>query len=205
LLALAQVVGASTAETEQVMADEEAREPAAIDPRKPLARLPGETPKAHNALLVYAELGSDRSLEKTRQALGKDSAGYVRTLETWSSQHRWQERVALHDALLAQERQRRITEDYLEDIQEHQERYRHTGRELFAVSRMLLSKIAQAAKDDEMPMNAATLHALVRGFQISAELEAHSLSLDRLLPMLDYADDDDEGTLCSRCNRRRRR
>jgi hypothetical protein len=171
----------------------------------PLDRLPNESAKAHKALLIYADLGSDRSLEKTRQALGKDSAGYVRTLETWSAQHRWQERVMEYDAMLAQERQRRMTEDYLASIAEHRERYRQVGKDLYAVGRGLLVKIARAMENSEYPINNATLNTVVRALTLGAETEAHALSLDRLLPTLDYADDDDEGTLCSRCGGRKRR
>lgn len=57
---------------------------------------PQETPKAAAAFYEYCLLGGDRSLAKLAQKLGKTSA-YTRCLETWSSQHSWQERVHQFD------------------------------------------------------------------------------------------------------------
>ena len=56
-----------------------------------------ETPKAAAAFYEYCLLGHDRSLVKLAYKLGKTSA-YTRCLETWSSQHNWQERVKQYDA-----------------------------------------------------------------------------------------------------------
>jgi len=158
-----------------------------FDSDAPLERLPDESVKANSALLAYASLGPGRSLEKLRQKYGKNAA-YTRQLERWSSQHNWQERIKIYDTEMAREHQRRISEQYLRDLEEHRDRYGQTGKELYVVSRVLLGKLAQAMQDDELPLNTASLHAVVRSLQLSVELEAHSLSLDRLLPMLDVAD-----------------
>lgn len=55
-----------------------------------------ETDKAYHRFSVYLELGAERSLDKTRQELGK-SSGYIRQLETWCSKYDWVERAAAFD------------------------------------------------------------------------------------------------------------
>lgn len=62
-------------------------------PREVWDRLDDESPKAHAAFVQYRDLGTERSIDKTRIKLGKRS-GYARHLETWSSQYRWVERAA---------------------------------------------------------------------------------------------------------------
>lgn len=71
------------------------------DKDNPLGRHPAESSKAHAALNDYAALGPGRSLARLAEATGKNAA-YVRQLERWSSAYAWQERVAAHDAQLAE-------------------------------------------------------------------------------------------------------
>jgi hypothetical protein len=157
----------------------------------PLARLPNESARAHEALLCYAELGPGRSLAKAAQVLGKRGA-YVGQLERWSSQHHWQQRVKAYDAHLARQRQRAAAEAHIREIEDHQERYNKTAKELHAVGRAMLSQVAEALQSKSLPLNVATLNTVLRTFQVAAELEAHTLNLDRLLPLLDYDDDDSQ-------------
>ena len=80
---------------------------------------PEETPKAAAAFYEYCLLGADRSLAKLARKLGRP-AGYARHLETWSSQHSWQDRVRLYDAeqakvqdvIIAEERARILKSRY---------------------------------------------------------------------------------------------
>lgn len=58
---------------------------------------PTESAIAFNAFKTYRDMGASRTLEKTREKLGKVS-GYMRVLEDWSSTHRWVERAADYDA-----------------------------------------------------------------------------------------------------------
>lgn len=67
---------------------------------QPWERREGETPKAFAAFCVYRDMGASRSLDKTRQELGK-SAGYTRVLEDWSSHHNWGRRADLYDEHLS--------------------------------------------------------------------------------------------------------
>lgn len=73
----------------------------------PWERRSDESPKAFHAFATYRDLGPARSLDRARQALGKNAAGYKRLLDEWSSKYAWVERVAAWDAhhdALARER-----------------------------------------------------------------------------------------------------
>jgi hypothetical protein len=61
----------------------------------------GETAKAYNAFRTYMLQGSERSLDKTRQALGMASDSQ---LGNWSSKKvwNWQERVAAYDSYVTE-------------------------------------------------------------------------------------------------------
>lgn len=65
----------------------------------PWDRQPGESDKAFAAFCAYRDLGPDRTHEKTREKLGKNS-GYLRVLEAWSGRFRWMDRAAAFDAEL---------------------------------------------------------------------------------------------------------
>jgi exonuclease VII large subunit len=138
--------------------------------------------------MAYAEMGPGRSLAAVGQKLGKSR----QLLSRWSSQHHWQQRVAAHDAHLARQRQRAAAEAHIREIEAHQERYNKTAKELHAVGRAMLSQVAEALQSKSLPLNVATLNTVLRTFQVAAELEAHTLNLDRLLPLLDYDDDDSQ-------------
>lgn len=73
----------------------------------PWDRRPDETARAHDAFLRYCQLGSSRSLESTRQSLGRVS-GYVRVLEEWSSKYDWVGRARAWDAHRVAESQKGI-------------------------------------------------------------------------------------------------
>lgn len=60
-----------------------------------------DTSKSFEALTIYLQLGSDRSLAKVQKAMGK-KAGYIRQLENWSSDHGWSERARAYDAYQAE-------------------------------------------------------------------------------------------------------
>jgi hypothetical protein len=150
-----------------------------------IERLPNESAKAYAALVIYAEMGTDRSTAKVAQALGKSIA----LMNRWSAQHRWVERARAYDAHLAELAQQRAAEQYLADLEEHRDRYRQTGRDLHTVARALLARLAVLIQQDDFAPSVSNLHAIVRAFEAAGNLEAHSLCLDRLLPMLDIVED----------------
>jgi hypothetical protein len=59
-------------------------------------REPDEAARAFAAWTVYRDLGSDRSLRKAAEMLGK-SEGYVGQLERWSSRFGWVDRARASD------------------------------------------------------------------------------------------------------------
>ncbi|MGD9099372.1 MAG: hypothetical protein PVF45_02750 [Anaerolineae bacterium] len=64
----------------------------------PLARAPGETRKANDALRDYWLMGSGRSLRKLHQTYTKHAPGepptrHLRTLKGWSAKYQWQARI----------------------------------------------------------------------------------------------------------------
>lgn len=64
---------------------------------QPWLHQPDETATAHAAFTVYLALGPSRTHEKTREALGRTKAGYVRVLEKWSAANDWVARAAAFD------------------------------------------------------------------------------------------------------------
>ena len=72
-----------------------------------------ETLRAAAAFAEYRGLGSERSLAKLAQKLGK-SKGYVGHLERWSTRYTWQKRVKEYDQVVidraAEERRKQLNE-----------------------------------------------------------------------------------------------
>ena len=165
------------------------------------ARRAAETGKAYSAFVAYAALGRDRSLEKARHALAKDSPGYLRVLKTWSAQHAWQARVATYDsamfarkAALAAQAELSAYRDALEN---HRARYQKAGLDLYAIASGLLAQCARAIRGQEiqgadgrlytipaMELTPASLRTAMQALAIAADLEAHALRLGELLPAL---------------------
>lgn len=92
------------------------QETEALDPAvwEALARVKGESDKAHTAFLDYIRLGPDRSLRKLHARYRVQSGGKagaetapptkrLNTLANWSSRYQWQKRLAAYK----QERERR--------------------------------------------------------------------------------------------------
>lgn len=74
-----------------------------IDPQ---GRQYREGEEAYQAYLVYRDLGPTRTMKAARLKLGRDSAGYVRIMESWSSKFRWIDRVRAWDSRIQEERDR---------------------------------------------------------------------------------------------------
>jgi hypothetical protein len=112
--------------------------------------------------------------------IGKESAGYTRTLELWSVDHDWQARVRTYDQAMAQERAAEISRRYLADLEDHRDRYGKAGKALHGVAVRLLSELN--AKVASIEMTPATLATVARALTTAADLEAHALGIDELLP-----------------------
>ena len=81
-------------------------------------RQPDERSKAYAAFCVYRDLGPDRSLEKTRQKLGK-SAGYTRWMHTWSSKYDWVTRAQAYDDYMERLKRAKNEKAILEMVDRH--------------------------------------------------------------------------------------
>ena len=77
-----------------------------------------ESSKAYAAFCVYRDLGPDRSLEKTREILGK-SAGYTRWMQTWSSKYDWVTRAQAYDDYIEGKKRKKNEKEILEMAERH--------------------------------------------------------------------------------------
>jgi hypothetical protein len=145
-------------------------------------QLPTESAKAYAAFVAYCEMGSQRSLEKVQQKYARNTS-YIRVLARWSAQHRWQERVRQYDAALARAGMEARIEQYRQDVIEHGERYRKVGRDLHDAARVLLFELLR--RKDDLDYSPALLGTIVRAVEAGSNLEAHSLSLDKLLTQME--------------------
>ena len=66
---------------------------------QPWERRDGEGIKAYEAFSLYLQMGSDRSLRKVAQQLGKSKT----LIDRWSSTHSWVERVGAYEEHLQEE------------------------------------------------------------------------------------------------------
>ena len=81
-------------------------------------RQKNESSKAYAAFCVYRDLGPDRSLEKTREILGK-SAGYTRWMQTWSSKYDWVTRAQAYDDYIEGKKRKKNEKEILEMAERH--------------------------------------------------------------------------------------
>lgn len=103
-------------------------------------RQKGESAKAHAALMLYVEMGAERSLDAVRQKCGKSS----RLVERWSSRWNWVERAAAWDTNEAVKRQIIIDRAQRAEIEKWAKRQAQIREEGFS------TYLALKAKADEM-------------------------------------------------------
>ena len=77
-----------------------------------------ESNKAYHTFCIYRDLGPDRSLEKTRQKLGK-SAGYTRWMHTWSSKYDWVTRAQAYDDYIEKKKREEKEKAILDMAERH--------------------------------------------------------------------------------------
>jgi phage-related tail protein len=132
------------------------------------------------------QLGGARSLEKTRQTLGKSSAGYVRVLEGWSTRYGWAALAEQYDQTMAALAIQRHFEQYQRDLEEHRQRYQKAGQAIYALAIEMLSQLHQHMATLECTPN--TLAIAAKALTTAGDLEAHALRLGGLLPQLTRSD-----------------
>lgn len=164
-------------------------------------RLDEESARAHAAKIAYVTMGPDRSLEKTRQRLGKSAAGYTRTLEEWSTRFDWQATARAWDDQQAAAALAHAADAYRRDLEDHRKRYGDAGKALYQVAGGILQQLGKAlaqppvtieGKDGKLykipgiKVTPELLTTAARAMTIAADLEAHALRLGEILPKLDH-------------------
>jgi len=138
-----------------------------------------ESAQAYQAACAYFALGVDRSTAKVGQQLSKSKT----LMDRWSAQHGWTDRSRDYDQSLADEASAVHSARYLADLEAHRGRSMEAARGLYTVAAKLLKKMD--AQITTLEVTPATLGVLLKAFQISLDLEAHGLGIDRI-------DDDSE-------------
>lgn len=163
-------------------------------------RLDEESARAHAAKIAYVTMGPDRSLEKVRQKIGKNTS-YTRQLAEWSSQYDWAATARAWDDQQAAAALAAAGDAYRRDLEDHRKRYGDAGKALYQVAAQVLKQLSQIAgqqptviegKDGKfykvsgLELTPATLTTAARAMTIAADLEAHALRLGDILPRLDH-------------------
>ena len=169
-----------------------------------IPRLPKETDLAYHAKVLFLQMGAERTLIRVVKALQAENAAdstcrkksihtYDGNVDRWCSRFEWRNLAIKYDQELAEEAARQNQVQYLKDLEDHRNRYRKIGDEVFKVSRAYLGKMIQRLQtmtdDDVDPAKfMEDLVKVTRTITASADLEAHTLQLDKLFPLLDKAD-----------------
>lgn len=152
-------------------------------PDQPAITIPrqGESDRAYRAKVEYVTLGSERSLERLRQKLGKRSS-YIRQLQEWSSQYGWVDAARQYDDTVLTLRTVEAAEQYRRDLEAHRADAMRYGQALCGVAVEMLTQLRGVSKSIEY--SPAALATIARALTTGLDLRAHALDLDRLLPTL---------------------
>lgn len=148
-------------------------------------QLTTESAKAYEAFCLYCEMGAGRGVRAVSQKLDKSRT----IIGRWSSQHQWVERVRVYDASMAADVAAEHTKRYLADLEDHRKRYARAGQLLYHLSTKVLAELSKQVETLDITPN--TLATVSKAFTTAADLEAHALGIDQLLPRLEKGNDDD--------------
>lgn len=160
-----------------------------------IPRLESERPERYEARVLYLTMGAARSLEAVRQKIGKRSA---RRLEEWSREDGWVKLAADYDQTVYTLAANEAADKYRADLEAHRKRAIEAGLSLYTVAGQLLKQVNTALQQPRqirgedgkfytlhgIELNSNTLSIVSRALQVALDLEAHSLSIDKLLPSL---------------------
>jgi hypothetical protein len=161
-----------------------------------LPRLEGERAERYEARTLYITMGASRSLEAVRQKIGKRSA---RRLEEWSREDGWVSLAADYDQTVYTLAAQAKADEYRQKIEAHREKAEQAGDALFTVAGQLIKAVNQAlagprkikGEDGKVytvhaiELNANTFSIAAKAMQVALDLKAHSLGIERLIPLLD--------------------
>lgn len=133
------------------------------DTPKPWERQPDETPKQYEAFCVYRDMGTNRTLEKVGQHLGKSAT----LMERWSSKNQWVNRVTAWDDERERIERETAQKQQLEDIKKMRKRHAAIATQMIVKASMALQQIppeeVKAADISRMVDVASKLERISRG------------------------------------------
>jgi hypothetical protein len=145
-----------------------------------LPRIEGESARAFRARTEYVLMGADRSLDKTRQKLGK-SAGYTRVLQEWSSRYGWQDSARAYDEQISYITVQEAADAYRSDLADYRKRYGDMGKALYGSAAKMLKKINASLDNGSIPLGPNAIVSVLNAAKTAADLEALALRVEHLL------------------------
>lgn len=128
-------------------------------PPEPWERQIGESARAFEAFQVYRDMGVNRNIRAAAQQVGKSKT----TIQKWSSNHKWVERVAAWDA----EQDRITRQAQLDDIKKMRKRHADLASAMLVKAARALQRIPEdeikAGDVSRMVDTAAKLERISRG------------------------------------------
>ena len=125
---------------------------------KPWERQPDETQKQYEAFCVYRDMGTNRTLEKVGQHLGKSTA----LMERWSSKNQWVNRVTAWDDERERIEREAAQKQQLEDIKKMRKRHA-------AIATQMLIKASTALQ--QLPPDEVKAADISRMVDVASKLE----------------------------------
>jgi prophage DNA circulation protein len=145
-------------------------------------QLPNESAKAYAAFVAYAEMGSQRSLEKVCQRYAKS----IPVLKRWSAQHHWQERVRQYDAAVLEEHNAALRAKRNQEIERLRQDALLDAKTLRQLGRGLSARLGETIKDmkaeDIEPKHVASLlRTVAQSLEAATDIDAAALGVDEAL------------------------
>jgi prophage DNA circulation protein len=145
-------------------------------------QLPNESAKAYAAFVAYAEMGSQRSLEKVCQQYAKS----IPVLKRWSVQHHWQERVRQYDAAVLEEHNAALRAKRNQEIERLRQDALLDAKTLRQLGRGLSARLGETIKDmkagDIEPKHVASLlRTVAQSLEAATDIDAAALGVDEAL------------------------
>lgn len=169
-----------------------------------MARKPVETSQSIHALQIYLNLGPSRNLAAAADILHKQDltnqgarrrtyASALAAVERWSSVFKWRDKALEFDQKSAEAAALAYREKYAKDLEQHRVKYKLAGSRVWDFSRELLESMAEQLvklkKDKALVLDpsrfATDLGSIVRAMALAADLEAHSLQVEKLSSLLE--------------------
>lgn len=155
-----------------------------------LPRHEGESARAYEARVAYAEMGAQRSTAKVAQKLGKSKT----LMDRWSERHGWAATARQWDDGMVFITLQEAAARHRDDLEQHRTRYLQAADDLYQIASALLKQHSHAIAGRRiveadtgkvyyipaMKLDSATLGAAIKGLTTAADLAAHALDIPRL-------------------------